>query len=123
MIGRAKFVGEIGGEEGEREVAEIDQPQQAPAQAEAERQQTVHAPGQDTGDQRLAEQRGAWHRYAGLLFLPSEAGEVAPSYGDGGVKVIVSHAHDPSARYAGTSPRKRGEEKKIAACGSANGTY
>ena len=38
--------------------------------------------------------------------LPSEAGEVAPSYGDGGVMGDnASVADDPSARYAGTSPR------------------
>jgi hypothetical protein len=38
-------------------------------------------------------------------FLPSEAGEVSASYADGGVMSFVDGAHDPSARYAGTSPR------------------
>jgi len=31
-------------------------------------------------------------------------GEVSASYADGGVMLIMSDAHDPSARYAGTSP-------------------
>src|SRR5262249_26050175 len=44
-------------------------------------------------------------------FLPSEAGEVSPSYGDGGVKGISRGAHDPSVRFADTSPtRSVGEE-------------
>jgi hypothetical protein len=40
-----------------------------------------------------------------VRLLPSFAGEVAPSYGDGGVMSIITVAHDPSARFAGTSPR------------------
>ena len=31
-------------------------------------------------------------------------GEVSPSYGDGGVMSIITGAHDPSSRCAGTSP-------------------
>ena|SRR3981081_4673542 len=37
-------------------------------------------------------------------FLPSSAGEVSASYADGGVMSVGLCAHDPSARYAGTSP-------------------
>ena len=39
-------------------------------------------------------------------FLPSNAGEVAASYADGGVMSVSAGAHDPSARYAGTSPSR-----------------
>src|SRR5712692_9893300 len=38
--------------------------------------------------------------------LPSEAGEVSPSNGDGGVESGARREHDPSARSAGTSPRR-----------------
>ncbi len=37
-------------------------------------------------------------------FLPGFAGEVSASYADGGVMSFIADAHDPSARYAGTSP-------------------
>ncbi len=57
----AELVDEVGGEEGEREMAEIDQPQQAPAQAETHGEQAIEAAGQDAGDQRLTEKRGAGH--------------------------------------------------------------
>src|SRR5262245_7057556 len=41
-----------------------------------------------------------------IASLPSEAGEVSPSHGDGGVMSIITAAHDPSAHAdAGTSPR------------------
>ena len=38
--------------------------------------------------------------------FPSHAqrGEVSPSYGDGGVMVINADIHDPSVRFADTSP-------------------
>jgi hypothetical protein len=39
------------------------------------------------------------------FFLPSDAGEVSPSYGDGGV-MGASEKLDPSARFAGSSPRE-----------------
>ena len=39
-------------------------------------------------------------------FLPSEAGEVSASYADGGVMSVAGGAHDPSARFAGTSPSR-----------------
>ena len=39
-----------------------------------------------------------------FILLPSEAGEVSPSYGDGGVMSSGTEAHDPSAPdYGGTS--------------------
>ncbi|MBI2739266.1 MAG: ATP-dependent acyl-CoA ligase [Rhodospirillales bacterium] len=51
-------------------------------------------------------------------FLPSEAGEVSPSYGDGGVMNISMGAHDPSAREdAGTSPRASRVGRKIPIAG------
>jgi hypothetical protein len=37
------------------------------------------------------------------MFLPSFAGEVSPSYGDGGV-MGLRMVHDPSVRCADTSP-------------------
>jgi hypothetical protein len=43
---------------------------------------------------------------AQLRFLPSEAGEVSASYADEGVMSISTGAHDPSARFAGTSPSR-----------------
>jgi|FEC22Drversion2_1045045.scaffolds.fasta_scaffold00789_14 hypothetical protein len=49
---------------------------------------------------------GARHSVALMLFLPNEVGEVAPSYGVGGVMGVSAVAHDPSARFAGTSPRE-----------------
>jgi hypothetical protein len=42
-------------------------------------------------------------------FLPSEAGEVSASYADGGVMSFITGAHDPSARYAGTSPLRNSQ--------------
>ena len=43
---------------------------------------------------------------SGAIFLPTrERGEVAPSYGDGGVVSDATVAHDPSVRFADTSPR------------------
>jgi hypothetical protein len=50
-----------------------------------------------------------------LRFLPSEAGEVSPSYGDGGViGDNVSVAHDPSVREdADTSPSPKAMGRKI----------
>jgi hypothetical protein len=39
-----------------------------------------------------------------VLFLPSEAGEVSASYADGGVMNNRTAAHDPSVRFADTSP-------------------
>jgi len=41
-----------------------------------------------------------------LRFLPSNAGEVSASYADGGVMSIPHYSHDPSARFAGTSPSR-----------------
>jgi len=40
------------------------------------------------------------------IFLPSGAGEVSPTYGDGGVMTSAGEKHAPSARCVGGSPRK-----------------
>jgi hypothetical protein len=49
--------------------------------------------------------------WGSLILLPSEAGEVSPSYGDGGVMSIVTVAPDPSVREdADTSPAKLGRK-------------
>jgi hypothetical protein len=48
---------------------------------------------------------------AGAILLPSFAGEVSPSYGDGGVVSLM--ALDPSVREdADTSPAELGRRKK-----------
>ncbi|HTE36848.1 MAG TPA: hypothetical protein VK630_09915, partial [Reyranella sp.] len=62
-------------------------------------------------DPSVADYRATSPRFAqgGIhdAFLPGEAGEVAPSYGDGGVMGDnIGAAHDPSvADYRATSPR------------------
>jgi len=70
----------------------------SPAQAEAERQQTVHA-RPDTGI-TLAEERGAWHRYARLISAP-QAGEVAQRLLPFEPVVILSEAKDLMAIASG----------------------
>src|SRR5712692_5206102 len=54
-----ELVRQIGAEEGEREVGEIHQAQQAPRQAQPEGEQRIQSTGQQAGDDRLAEQGGA----------------------------------------------------------------
>ncbi len=41
-----------------------------------------------------------------IAFLPSFAGEVSASYADGGVMSVTLDAHDPSVRFADTSPSR-----------------
>jgi hypothetical protein len=54
-----------------------------------------------------------WDRATLSYDLPSFAGEVSPSYGDGGVKGINDGAHDPSVREdADTSPAKLGRRMR-----------
>ena len=65
----AELVREIGAEQGEREVREVHQPQQAPREAEAESEQPVETTSEEAGHDRLAEQRGARHRA-----LPDQGG-------------------------------------------------
>jgi len=50
------------------------------------------------------------YSWSASRFLPNEVvnevGEVSPSYGDGGVMAFFAKEHDPSVRFAATSPRR-----------------
>src|SRR5215218_573321 len=65
-----------------------------------------------SGDSRATRRRYENARNAAVIYLPSKAGEVSASYADGGVMSISAGAHDPSVRFADTSPSRtprRGE--------------
>ena len=98
-----------------------------PAEGLAGRGEDRHDAGAARRDRRALAHAAAGHRPVGGAegrkslehipkwcnhFLPSEAGEVSASYADGGVMSIVGGAHDPSARYAGTSPSRNSAKGK-----------
>ncbi len=56
---RRKLPADVGGEEGEGEVRQVDRAQQAPAQAEPQPEQAVQRAGEHAGQHRLREQRPA----------------------------------------------------------------
>src|SRR5205814_7871840 len=70
--------------------------------------------------------RKAKEKRSSMVSLPPHAsrGEVSASYADGGVMGSGTDAHDPSARFAGTSPRKRGEAKSPSShCSQGRGMF
>jgi hypothetical protein len=67
----AELIGQIGAQEGEREVAEIDEAQQAPAQAEPERKEPVEPSREQPRHDRLPEEGEA--RHYGWMRAPGAA--------------------------------------------------